>query len=320
MKISRTLSRTSSDVTELFNAIDKNEDGVLSRKEFEFAMRSIGLEQLRSLQQSLSRNELSRTLSRKPSAPEVLAATVEDTVPDEDRVSFAQKLIDRTIITAEVTVSKIFPAGFGWQTASLVAEGAGFQGDSAAFALTTGIGDGLGVLIGHSGYYAAKRAITGDDSINMSEQVHTGVLLGTAALCSGTAWQPIVNFLQGAGCSFNQTAAGVVAGCGAAFFCGLRGGRLLYSDVLSGVESATYSNLKADAALSVSIGGATGAFVGTDVSFAAGQNWLRPVVGIEEGMGDLAGCATAGASTAIGFTAFQSVQNAAYPQGKNWCD
>ena len=51
------------------------------------------------------------------------------------------------------------------------------------------------------------------------------------------------------------------------------------------------SNLKADGALSLAIGGATGAFVGTDVSFGD-SNWLRPIVGIEEGVANIPGAIT----------------------------
>ena len=85
-----------------------------------------------------------------------------------------------------------------------------------------------------------------------------------------------------------------------------------------GVEGTNYGNLKADGMLSVAIGGATGAFVGTDVSFA--DNWMRPLLGVEEGMSDIAGCVTAGSSTAIGFAALQTVENVAVPAGKNWVD
>lgn len=49
-------------------------------------------------------------------------------------------------VTAEVAVSKIFPAGFGWQTAATLAEGAGMQTSDLSFYLATGVGDGIGVL------------------------------------------------------------------------------------------------------------------------------------------------------------------------------
>ena len=65
-----------------------------------------------------------------------------------------------------------------------------------------------------------------------------------------------------------QAAAGVGAGCGLAFFAGLRGGRVALSGLLPAVEPPSLDNLKADAALSLSIGGATGTFVGVVPDFS----------------------------------------------------
>ena len=63
-----------------------------------------------------------------------------------------------------------------------------------------------------------KRMATGDESINLKHEMQTGWLLGSAAFCSGTAWQPIVNALHDdMGLTFNQTVAGNVALCGLAF-------------------------------------------------------------------------------------------------------
>lgn len=119
-------------------------------------------------------------------------------------ISASSGLAKRFVVTAEVTVSKIFPAGFGWQTSSIIAENhLGYAADSAAFALTTGLGDAVGVLAGHTAYYAAKKT-TVDSSIDMEREAHVGVLLGSAAFCSGTAWQPLVDALQGAELSFMQ--------------------------------------------------------------------------------------------------------------------
>lgn len=243
-------------------------------------------------------------------------ATVETPAVEEKKES---SIVDRFMVTAEVTVSKIFPAGFGWQSASIVAENAGFAGDSLNFALTTGLGDAVGVLGGHVSYYAAKKAMV-DSSINMSSELHTGILLGAAAFCSGTAWQPIVNALQGANLSFGAVFAGTWVGCGLAFYGGLRGGRTILSGYLEHINEPTYENSKADASLSTVIGGATGFFVGTDAAYLPDQNFLINVVGIQDGTPDLVGCAIAGSSTALGFMTAQSTFNVIYPAGKCWND
>ena len=229
-------------------------------------------------------------------------------------------IVDRFIITAEVTVSKIFPAGFGWQSSSIIAENNfGFAPDTMAFAYTTGVGDALGVLLGHTAYYAIKKAAV-DSSIDMTKEVQTGVLLGTAAFCSGTAWQPLVDALQGANLSFMQVFAGTWVGCGAAFYVGLRAGRTILSGYLEHVEEPTYENSKNDASLSSAIGGATGFFVGTDAAYLPDQNFLIDIVGIQDGTPDLTGCAIAGSSTALGFMTAQTGLNVVYPTGKCWND
>jgi len=229
-------------------------------------------------------------------------------------------LTKRLVSTAEVTVSKIFPAGFCWQASSIIAETKlGYAADSMAFALTTGFGDAMGVLVGHCAFYGAKKAIV-DSSINMTKELQTGILLGSAAFCSGTAWQPLVDALQGANLSFMQVFAGTWLGCGTAFYVGLRAGRTIFSGFMEHVQEPTYENSLNDKSLSAVIGGATGFFVGTDAAYLPDQNFLIDVVGIQDGTPDLTGCVIAGTSTSLGFVTSQSVFNVIYPAGKCWND
>ena len=242
-------------------------------------------------------------------------------VPETKSEKKDSGLAGRFAVTAEVTVSKIFPAGFGWQSSSIVAEQQfGFSADTMSFALTTGFGDALGVLIGHSAYFAAKKAVTSDDSIDMSREVQTGTLLATAAFCSGTAWQPLVDALQGANLSFSAVFAGTWVGCGTAFYLGLRGARTILSGFLEHVHEPTYENSKTDTSLSVAIGGATGFFVGTDAAYLPDQNFLIDIVGIQDGTPDLTGCAIAGTSTGLGFVSAQTPMNLIFPAKKCWND
>jgi len=226
-------------------------------------------------------------------------------------------MLSRFATMAEVTVSKIFPAGAGWQAASIVADAAGHQADSLAFAAYTGVGDGIAVVAGHTGYYAAKKQLY-DPSVNVSEQALTGVWLGSAAVCSGAMWQPLVNALQALEkLPFNVVMGATVVGCGGAFMTGLRLGRFVFP----WMPANDNANFSTDAYLSMAIGGASGFFVGTDVAYLGGEgNFLRPLVGVEELDGDLLGIVKAGTSTGLGFLAFQSVQNVTYPQGSAWLD
>jgi hypothetical protein len=169
------------------------------------------------------------------------------------------------------------------------------------------------VLAGHTTYYALKKVAV-DPDISLSGEVGTATWLATAAFCSGAAWQPIVNYLQDQSFPFDAVFGGVWVGCGTMFFVGLRLGRLVMPWMDGG-------GVGTDALLSVSIGGATAFFVGTDVAYMDGAgNWLRPVVGIEDADAALIGCAKAGSSTALGFVSAQSLQNLVTPQGQCWVD
>merc|ERR1712151_184287 len=120
--------------------------------------------------------------------------------------------VPRMSATLEVIVSKIFPAGFGWQAASVVAGAQGFEADTLQFAVTTGAGDFAGVLAGHSIFSLLNAALGRGNGLG--SDLVAGLWLASAAFCSGTAWQPTVNFLAGAGCSFVTTAVtcGAVTG------------------------------------------------------------------------------------------------------------
>eukprot|EP00941_MAST-03F_sp_MAST-3F-sp1_P005676 g5676.t1 len=87
-KIVRELSRTSNSINELFVKLDKDQDGQLSKEDFDSAFRQIGLEELKQLTQSLSRNELSRQPSRTP----VVAQLAKESVEEEEKVGVLEML------------------------------------------------------------------------------------------------------------------------------------------------------------------------------------------------------------------------------------
>lgn len=292
---------------EVFDQIDTNNDGVLSREEFKEAVEQLHYDDLLKIQKALSRNEL----SYNPNA-------------DKDKTlkaTHASVLGRRMTVTAEVAISKIFPAGFGWQTAATYASSTavGLQPNETAFYLATGLGDGIGVMMGHVLYMTLKKAVTGNSEIDVGKELQTGIMLGSAAVCSGTAWQPTVNALQAAGWGFESSVAATGGVAVFAFFTGLRLGRLVYAPIFRGVEEASYGNLKADAALSVAVGGAAGCFLGTDVSYQA-ANWMAPVIGIQESYSAATASCLAGTSTLLGFSVVQTAENLVYPKDKCWVD
>jgi len=225
-------------------------------------------------------------------------------------------LSKRLRITAEVAVSKLFPAGFCWQGASVIAEDAGYKADELGFFLYTGAGDFVGVMGGHVLFYSLAKQIYLPE-VNVGNEVQTGLWLGSAAFLSGASWQPIVNFCSESGMSFTPAALTTTAGCGTMFYLGLRLFRKLYGGLgMTAIDSS--AGALTDAQLSLAIGGATGAFVGTDLSFSG--NWLGGIVGVTDADSIATGMCKAGSSTFLGFSAFQMVQNFVVPAGTNWTD
>ena len=74
------VQRKSSNIVELFDLIDSDKSGTISKEDFDGAMRRVGLDQLRTLQVSLSRNELSRTSSRVDESTEETLESAASTV------------------------------------------------------------------------------------------------------------------------------------------------------------------------------------------------------------------------------------------------
>lgn len=224
---------------------------------------------------------------------------------------------DRLTTSAEVTVSKIFPAGAGWQLASIVADSSGFSPTSLAFFATVGLGDCSGVFLGHLAYQTLKKLF--GTKINLKDEFQTASLLGTAAFFSGSAWQPALNAFNTLGFGFNQCLLGVTLATTFAFFAGLRIMRRVLSGFMPAVENVTYDNQESDLALSAAVGTGCGAFVGTDISFGA-ANWLTPVVGIQTSFSTCRAAVAAGISTSLGFAANMLVQAAALPARTCWID
>lgn len=224
---------------------------------------------------------------------------------------------ERMITSAEVAVSKIFPAGAGWQLASIVADGCGFAPTSLAFFAAVGLGDCSGVFLGHFLYQTLKKVL--GSKIDLNAEAQTASLLGGAAFFSGSAWQPALNVFNKLGMTFTQSLVGMCFATTFAFFVGLRVMRRVLSGFMPAVEGITYDNQESDLALSAAVGTGCGFFVGTDVSFGA-ANWLAPIVGIESHFSTAKAAVAAGLSTTIGFIANMLVQAAALPARTCWID
>lgn len=233
--------------------------------------------------------------------------------------SFGEAMKTRATVTLEVMVSKLFPAGFGWQAAGYFGDvSLGLTDTQISFFLVTGMGDLLGVFGGHCIYNLIKKATPMGKDINMGDEVQTGFMLGTAAFCSGTAWQPTVNMMGSMNLEFIPAAVGTGLMTGPAFFFGLRFARHVYPNLgMSAIARPDYKNCRQDAGLSTAIGAACAMFVGTDPGLVG--NFMKDIIGVEDAHFWFEGCKRAGTSTAVGFLAMQIVKMI-MPQGSNWID
>lgn len=200
------------------------------------------------------------------------------------------RFLQRMGPTLEIVCSKIVPAGIGWQAASVAASNL----DPLLFSLATGAGDGCMVLLGHQAWHRAKKACR--QTVDLDSEKQISYWLGSAAACSGAAWQPVVDLCAPYG--LFPTMALTSAACGAAFYTGLRVFRRVYRVPGSNTD---------DAQLAASIGGATGAFVLTDPLLNGG---MVPFLEIATDASVYNACLTAGASTGLGFMGVQGLQNA----------
>ena len=104
---------------------------------------------LKGLQASALRTRLATLPALAGGSAEPRAARGFASAAQEVEVYTPAPVLGRFCVTAEVVISKIFPAGFGWQGSSCVAEQAfGLQSTDAMFFFVTGVGDGLGVVTG----------------------------------------------------------------------------------------------------------------------------------------------------------------------------
>ena len=218
--------------------------------------------------------------------------------------------VGRWAYTFEIMVSKIFPAGAGWQFASTAVD---FDPSTADFALVTGLGDATGVVLGHVAYKTIQRVVAPWHVPSMKEELGVAAWLGGAAFCAGTAWQPIVNAVEA---PFAITAAATGIGCALAFFGGLRAGRVVFPWMPDG----TTTNSWQDVGLAMSIGGATGAFVSTDAAFVTDPTYPSTAPTILASDAVSTQCIKAGTSTFVGFGAVGVTQNVLCSPGGHWMD
>jgi hypothetical protein len=217
-----------------------------------------------------------------------------------------RRIISRNLKTTEVVVSKIFPAGCGWQYGSITATQQYCIPSDIQFALMCGGYEGLAVGMGHWTYMVGKKIVY-DEEVDMRLETYKSLQFGTASMMSGIVWQPTVDFLRHDG--FYMAATGTGLTCSVFFFGGLTLSKYLTCNKTNQVINI--ENTVKDALLSLSIGGATAMFVATDPLIYG--NILKNIYGIGDTL-DYNSIYMAGFSTASGFIGIQFIQNF----NKNW--
>ena len=238
-----------------------------------------------------------------------------------------------------VAVTKIFLAGVGWQAGGFLADYCWAAGQHRAppftttvgFMALTGLGDALGVLLGHllltllaaaterlaartkletprrrtTTTTSTRRRRSCDLLLTFSKEAGA---LALGSVLSGGAWQFVLDACSDAALPFNTSMLLTGGACGFLFWLGLTAGRAVVS-----LPRATLQ----DATLGLACGCASACFVGTDMRYAG--NWLQGLVGERRGVDGL-DCVKAGLSTALGFVAAHVVIVPLLPGGWCWSD
>lgn len=176
------------------------------------------------------------------------------------------------------------------------------------FALFTGIGDAIGVCLGHlllTGFetFVLKLPFSGWRIF-----LQVAFVLSCGACLSGGTWQFITDGCIDSQYNFNLALLLVGTTCGSCFFVGITVGRAIV-----GLPRSTWK----DFTLSIACGWGSGFFVGTDSRYP--NNWLSPAVGQRTGDHQL-DIFKAGLSVFIGFLCAQCVLVFVLQRGWLWTD
>ena len=221
----------------------------------------------------------------------------------------------RKSFTAAFT--KIFFGGCCWQIMGLLSDRVFHDGGqhvtppfntTLSFTLLTGVGDALGVCLGHALLTYLEVHFLKDPFQGWSNFWKVAATLATGSLLSGGAWQGLADGCIDLAINFNLALLLVAFGCGSFFFLGMTTGRALFN-----LPRATCH----DFTLSIACGFGSGVFVGTDRRYP--NNWLQAAVG--ERTGDAAlDIFKAGLSVFIGFVLAQTFLSLFLRPGWLWTD
>jgi hypothetical protein len=217
-----------------------------------------------------------------------------------------------------VAFTKIFLGGCMWQIMGLLSDevfkfGGGQHRvppffTTVSFSVLTGIGDAVGVFIGHSCLSLIDVQCLNRKFHGWSNFFQISGILSFGSILSGGSWQGLTDGCINNGLHFNLAILLVGLGCGLFFFVGITTGRAVFQ-----LPRATFK----DFTLSLACGCGSGVFVGTDRRYP--ENWLQGLVGERTGNSSL-DVFKAGLSVFLGFLVAQIVLSLFLRQGYSWTD
>jgi hypothetical protein len=211
------------------------------------------------------------------------------------------------VTTLQVAITKIFLSGFGWQLFALIP-----TSSTVESSLLTGVGDAVGTFLGNALYLIMVSSSRGKPSFDYV--IRSGLVVSSGSLISGLVWQPLLNRCADNNYGFEVAMLVVGIGCGVSFFLGITMAAIISAKLQHDEERRPALDYVKDMTLSLSVVGATAAFVGTDNNFHG--NWLQSIVG--ERNGEAIDCGKAGLSTVLGFVCAMFILLSVLPTRFMW--
>eukprot|EP01039_Chlorochromonas_danica_P010641 gene10641-11797_t len=215
-----------------------------------------------------------------------------------------------------LSIPKMFLCAFLWEGFGL---GSGYASESVDFYFITGLGGGVGVLVGHLLAFAVAK---GKD-FKWQEELTRGSLYGISVfLGPATLWQKIVNDTDEWGWSFTGAfffmwlIASLTYFASMTFFRAVAEIGSKHLPILKVVEPPSL-RIWSDFSLSISVGLGDAFFMGT-VPDQFNHNWLAPAFGVHDDTETFLAMLKSGLSVLIGFLIMQVVENLIFKSA--WTD
>lgn len=231
------------------------------------------------------------------------------------RIPSKKRLINRSY-ECMIALPKMFLSAFLWEGFGLAS---GYSSETVRYYFITGLGGGVGVLVGHMivFYFARGKDFVFKEELTKAALYGMAVFLGPATL-----WQKIVNEADEWGWTFTGSFFFMWLVASLVYFTSMSVFRLFaefgscYFPILKTVEPAK-QRMVSDFSLSFSVGLGDAFFMGT-CGDQFSHNWLAPAFGVHDSTNAMEAMVKSGTSVMTGFLLMQVFENIAF--GSVWTD